>query len=223
MARWRGASGVSSAFGGMRAQIQVPKLTGGNSNLLRGRPERTPPGRGALIFGILLIMVCLAVGIGGFVSLTEELPYRAGWAGEPGTLSLVFCRTIGSDKGRHADCDGEFRADTRAQPTLVDIEGDNAYASDRAYPARLHSDGQTASVVGGKMVAYILAGMFVALGFIIGIGWTMVYGSIIVVMWRFFGRSWRMRRSPGAVPVFVGGVLVLFGFVSWIVGNVLSI
>lgn len=226
MARRRGANGAGSAFGGAHEQVPVPKLTDSNSNLLR-RPARMPtgrkpPGKVMLTIGMLSILICLAVAIGGFVSLANELPYRAGWAGTPGTVSLVLCRTVGSGKSKHTDCDGEFQADSQASPKFVGIEGDNTYSMLRAYPARLHSDGQTVSVVGGKTVAFILGGMFTVLAFIVGIGWLMVYGAIGVIMRRWVGWVWRPRRSVGAVPMMVAGVLLLFGLAGGIVGSVLS-
>lgn len=150
--------------------MPVPKLTERNSNLRR-RSGRKPPGKVATVIGALSIMGILALAVSGFVSLTEELPYRAGWAGTPGTLSLVMCRTVGSGKNQHTDCDGEFRVDAQTPPTLVSIEGDSTYSMSRAYPARLQSDGETASVVGGKSVAFILGGMFAVLGFTVGFGW----------------------------------------------------
>ena len=220
MARRRSANGGGAPFGGGHGQIPVPKLTERNSSLRRS--GRKPPGKFATVVGILLIMGLLAMGVSGFVSLTEKLPYRAGWAGTPGTLSLVMCRTVGSGKNQHTDCDGEFRVDAQAPPTLVSIEGDNTYSMTRTYPARLHSDGETASVVGGKSVAFILGGMFAVLGLTVGFGWLVVNGWIVTVMRRWFGRVWRPGRAAALAPMIVGGVLVLFGAVSGIVGSALS-
>ena len=222
MARRRGANGGGSPFGSGHELIPVPKLTERNSKLSRRRSGRKPPGKFAIIVSVLSIMACLAVAIGGFVALTEKLPYRAGWAGTPGTLSLVLCRTVGAGKSQHTDCDGEFRTDAHTPPTLASIEGDNTYSMTRTYPARLHSDGETASVVGGKSVAFILGGMFALLGFIVGLGWLMVFGAIGMIMLRWFGRMWRVGRAATVAPVIVGGVLLVFGIVSGIVGSALS-
>jgi hypothetical protein len=219
VARRRGSNG-GSPFGGGHELIPVPKLTERNSNL-RGRSRRKPPGKFATIVAILSIMGLIALGVSGFVTLTEKLPYRAGWSGTPGTLSLVMCRTVGSGKNQHTDCDGEFRANAQTPPVLVSIEGDSTYSMTRTYPARLHSDGQTASVVGGKSVAFILGGMFAVLGFVIGLGLPMLLGAIVTVM-RWFGRVWRPGRAATLTSLIVGGVLVLFGLVGGIVGSALS-
>jgi hypothetical protein len=213
--------GTGSAFAGARNQVPVPKLNTGNSNLRRSR-RRKPPGKVAVTIGMLIFASCFAAGIAGVVSTIDELTYRAGWAGTTGTLSMVVCETEGSGRDEHTDCNAEFRTGPEAQLTSVSVEGDNTYASDRSYSARLHSDGQTASVVGGKTVAYMLGGRLALLGFVVFIGWLVVAGIIGAVIRRRRGVTWQPGRRAALAPLVTGGVLVAFGIVSAIVGAVLN-
>lgn len=175
-----------------------------------------------MTIGILSILVCLGVAIAGFVSVTVELPYRAGWAGTPGTVSSITCETVGSGKSQHTDCDGEFRAGAGAPTVFVSIEGDSTYAAQRVYSARLHSDGETVSIVGAKSVTYILGGLFAVLGAVdlFGLGLLM---SIVGVMLRlrhgmpWHPPMWAMRGPLIAIPVLFG-----LGIVFGIVGAVLN-
>jgi hypothetical protein len=135
---------------------------------------------------------------------------------------MISCETVGSGRGEHTDCAGSFRTGPRAQPTQVTIEGDNSYASDRGYPARLHSDGQTASVVSGKTVAYALSGMLALLGFVVFVGWLAVMWIVAVTIRRRLGRPWRPARWVGWTPFIAGAALVALGIIGWMVGVMLS-
>lgn len=171
---------------------------------------------------MLVMLALFGLAITGFVRLTVELSYRAGWAGTTGTLSMISCETVGSGRDEHTDCDGFFQTGPGAQPTQVVIEGDNTYAGNRSYPARLHSDGQTASVVSGKTVAYILGGMLAVLGFVVFMAWLMVTWIVGIVIRLRLGQRWRPGRWAALTPLIAGGLLVVFGVISAIVGAVLS-
>jgi hypothetical protein len=199
----------------------VPKLNGSNSNLGRSRRSK-PPGKFAVTIGLVFVAIFLGVSIAGFVGLVVELQYRAGWVGTPGTVSMVSCETVRSGRSEHTDCDGEFQSGDGSAPTLVSIEGNNTYASDRGYAARLHSDGQTVSVVGGKTVAYVLGGMFATLGLIVFIGWFGVAGIIGFVIRHRLGRPWRLGKRAALAPLIASGVLLVFGIVGGIVGGSLG-
>ncbi|HEX3783639.1 MAG TPA: hypothetical protein VHX38_28575 [Pseudonocardiaceae bacterium] len=220
--RRRAVNGTDSTFGSAPEQIPIPKLTGGNSNLRRSR-RRKPPGKVVITIGVLSFVFCLVLAIGEFVSTTEELPYRAGWAGTPGTVSSVSCQTEGSGRDEYTLCEGVFRTDSPAQPMLVSIEGDSTYASDRGYPARLHSDGQTVSVVGGKAVVYILGGMLAILGFVVFLGGMMLIAIVGFAIRRRRGRRWQPSKRIVLAPMITGGVLLGFGIIGGVVGAALGI
>jgi hypothetical protein len=135
---------------------------------------------------------------------------------------MISCETVGSGRTEHTDCDGEFETGRGAVPTSVSIEGDSTYASDRAYPARLHSDGQTVSVVGGKSTAYVLGGMFAALGFIVFAGWMVAAVVVGVIVRRRAGQRVRMGKRVVLAPLITGGVLLALGIAGGIVGACLS-
>ena len=213
--------GAGSPFGGGPERIPVPKLNPGNSRLGRSR-SRKPPGKVATTIGVLVILGMLAAVIAGFVGLTVELPYRAGWAGTPGTLSMVSCETVGSGRDEHTDCNGDFQAGSLAQLVPVSVEGDNNLPSDRTYSARLHSDGQTVSVVSGKTIAYVLGGMFATFAFVMFFGWLAVMAIIGTVIRRRGFVQWRLGKRAALVPLITAGVFVVFGVASGIVGAVQS-
>lgn len=221
MVRRRDGRSSRAAFDGASERVPVPRLSRGNSSLGRSR-SRKPPGKVRLTIGIVSILLCFGGAIAGFVALTLELPYRAGWAGTPGTVSLITCESVGSGRGKHTDCDGEFRAGPNAEFVSVSIEGDSTYAIQRVYPARLHSDGQTASVVGGKSVAYILGGMFAVLGFVDLFGWSLAVGVAGVVLRRRRGMLWRPAKWTTRGPLIAFPVLIGLGIVCGIVGAVLN-
>ena len=172
--------------------------------------------------GLLSILLGFGVVVAGFVALTVELPYRAGWAGTPGTVSSVTCENVGSGRSRHVDCDGDFLASASAPPVSVSIEGDSTYSSQRVYPARLQSDGQTVSIVGAKPVAYILGGMFAVLGLVVLFGWGLIVAVVgAVARWRPWAPwhlpKWAVRGLLIAIPV-----LLVLGIVCGILGAVLN-
>lgn len=220
MARRRGAHGSGSAFGGPEP-VPVPRLNTGNSSLGRSR-GRKPPGKVGKTVGALFMLAIFGLAIAGFVSATVELSYRAGWAGTPGTLSTVSCETVGSGRSESIDCDGFFQAGSRAQPTQVSIEGSNTYPSNHSFPARLHADGQTASVVSGKTVAYILGGVFALLGAVVFMGWFFVLWIVGITIRLRLGRRWQPGKWAALTPLIAGGVLLAFGIISGIVGAALS-
>jgi hypothetical protein len=218
----RRRGGSRAGFDDAPGRVPVPKLSRGNSNLGRARSRR-PPGKVALTFGYLSILLCFGGAVAGFVAVTTELPYRAGWAGTPGTVSLITCETVSSGRSSHTDCDGEFRTGPSAEFTAVSVEGDSTYSISRVYPARLHSDGQTVSVVGAKSVAFILGGMFAVLGFVDLFCWSPV---VSVAGWVFRrrrqGMPWRPARWAMRGPLIAFPVLVGLGIVFGIVGAVLN-
>jgi hypothetical protein len=154
--------------------------------------------------------------------LTATLPYRAGWAGTPGVASVISCETVGSGRDQRTDCDGEFRAGAGAPPVLVSVEGDDTYAIDRAYPARLHADGQTVSIVGAKPVVYLLGGMSAVLGIAMLFGWAFGISLVGVVLRRRYESRPRHARWATVGPPVVSGALVVLGIVGGIVGAILS-
>lgn len=218
MARRRGGHGSGSPFGGGAERVPVPKLNNRNSNLDRAR-RRKPPGKVAKTISVLVFVALLGLAVGWFVDLTGQLSYRAGWAGTPGTLSGILCESVGTSRGRHSDCHGDFAGG--GQVAVVTIEGDNSYSFLRGYPARLHADGQTASVTGGKTVAYVLGGMLATLAFVVLIGWFLVLGLVGFVV-RRRGGVWRLRKWAGLTPLIAAGVLLGLGIAGGIVGAVLS-
>lgn len=220
MARRRGGVGSGSAFGHGAERVPVPKLGRSNSNLGRAR-GRKPPGKVAKTFGVLAVLTVLGFAIAGFVDLTARLPYRAGWAGTPGTVSEISCETLGSGHSRHTRCDGVFRSD--GQALLVTVEGDNSYAGNRDYPARLHADGRMVSVTAGKLVAYIVGGMLAVLAFVVLIGWFLVFVLTGAVVRRVRGEMWRPARRLVLAPLIAVGVLLVSGIVSGIVGAALPL
>lgn len=175
-----------------------------------------------LTVGIVSIFLCFGAVVAGFVALAVQLPYRAGWAGTPGSVSMVTCETVGSGRGRHTDCDGEFRTGPDAEFTPVSIEGDSTYAVLRVYPARLHADGETVSVVGAKPVAYILGGMFAVLGLVDLFGWSLAITVAGAGFRRWRGVLWRPPRWAMWGPLVAFAVLVGLGIAGGIVGAVLN-
>ena len=218
VARRRGGHGSGSSFGGGSGRVPVPKLSSRNSKLGRAR-GRKPPGKVAKTFGVLIVLAFFGLAVGGFVDLTELLPYRAGWAGTAGTLSAITCRTVGS-RSPHQDCHGDFADGGRN--VVVSVEGDSSYSVAREYPARLHADGQSASVTSGKSVAYILGGMLAVLALVVFIGWFVVLAVVGFVMRRRLGGVWRPGKWSGMTPLFAGAGLLAAGIVSGIVGAALS-
>ena len=177
---------------------------------------RKPPGKVAIIVGALSLAIVLALGIGGFVDQTVLLTYRAGWAGVPGTLFAVSCETVGSGRDQETDCSGEFGGGAMTAPVGVDIEGTSTYPSDRSYPAQLHADGQTVSVVSGKNVAYAVGGMFALLALDVFLGWIAALAVVGLVV----RRPWRLRSWPVVTPFILGAVLLVAGIVSGTVGEI---
>ena len=214
--------GSGSVFGGGSERVPVPKLSRSNSNLGRSRSRsRKPPGKVAIAVGLVSMFLCFGGAVAGFVGLTVELSYRAGWAGTPGTASLITCESYGSGRDRHTDCDGQFRDDAGV-PSLVSVEGDDTYTILRVYPARLHADGQTVSIVGAKPVVYQLGGLSAVLGIAVFLGWAFAISLVGVVLRRRRGGLWRPARWVNLVPPMVGVALIGLGIVGGIVGAVLS-
>lgn len=219
MARRRGGNDSGSPFGGGAERVPVPKLDRRNSNLGRTR-SRKPPGRVAKTVSVLVFLVIFGFAAGGFADLTSQLPYRAGWAGTPGTLTRIVCASLSTGRSPRTRCYGDFAGG--GQVALVTVEGDNSYSLGRRYPARLHADRRTASVTGSKMVAYVLGGMLATFAFVQLIGWCMVSGLVGFVMRRRRGGVWRPARWWGLTPLIAAGVLLVSAIVSGIVGAALS-
>jgi hypothetical protein len=193
---------------------------------MRGRGQRRvrkPPGKIAMTFAWIFITLLCVGAVALFVSTVVELPYRAGWSGVAGTVSLVSCQTTGSGRDVHPVCTGVFVPDAdNTQARDVTIEGSNSFAAHRTYPARLHSDGATVSVVGAKLVANILAGMSAALMLVVFFDGYFVFVVILTVA-RRLGRVWRPSKLKGLLPAIVAAVLGLFAIAGAVVGANLSI
>ncbi|HEY4460602.1 MAG TPA: hypothetical protein VGN81_40255 [Pseudonocardiaceae bacterium] len=175
-----------------------------------------------MTIGLLSILLCFGGAVAGFVAVTWELPYRAGWAGTPGTVSFINCQTVGSGKSKHTDCDGEFQTGPGAQPVFASVEGGSTYAIEQVYPGRLHSDGRTVSVVGGKSVAYILGGMFAVLVFVDLLGWGLALTVATIVFQRRRGMSWHPPKWATRGPLIAIPVLIGLGIACAIIGAVLN-
>jgi hypothetical protein len=120
---------------------------------------RKPPGKLAIAWATLWMLVLFGVGVGWLVTSAMDLPYRAGWSGTPGVATAVDCQLVGTGRDESEDCTAAFIStdDTIFVP-YVAIEGHTNFTGTQ-YPARLHPDGRTMSVVGGKTVLFSLAGM----------------------------------------------------------------
>lgn len=128
--------------------------------LVRPRRTRDAAVRVLVVVIILGVVVICAAGV---VSTAVNLTYRAGWAGTPGALTRVVCHIVPANRGHDTECVGTF---TTPRPGVfvpfARVEGDRDYPAGR-YPARLHADGETVSVVGAASVLFILSGMTLAL------------------------------------------------------------
>jgi hypothetical protein len=175
-----------------------------------------------MTIGLLSILLCFGGALAGFVAVTMELPYRAGWAGTPGTVSFVNCETVGSGKSRHTDCSGEFLTGPGAQPVFASVEGDGTYSIRQVYTARLHSDGETVSVVGAKSVVYILGGMFAVLVFVDLLGWGLVLSVAGVIFQRRLGTPWHPPKWATRGPLVAIPALIGLAIGCAIVGAVLN-
>jgi hypothetical protein len=141
----------------------------------RGR-RRKPPGKVAIAWAVLWMLVLFGIGVGWFVTSAAALPYRAGWAGTPGVTASMDCELVGSGRDASEDCTAAFIADDGSVVVpFAHVEGQTDFTGTRL-PARLHPDGATISVVGGKTVLFTLAGMAGALMPIALIGCFGYYG-----------------------------------------------
>jgi hypothetical protein len=200
----------------------VPKLTDRNLRAGFGRQGRKRDGKVAQTFGLLMFLGMVVLLIVFLVSQVEELPYRAGWSGVPGTVSAVFCETEGSGKSTHLVCDGEFRQTGGSTPPVaVTIEGSNYFDGNRGYPARLQPDGQTVSVVGSKTVVYLLAGMAGTLAILSFLGGYLVLGLIMFIR-RRLGRFRKPSKFVGLLPACLAGLFIVLAIAGWIVAASLS-
>jgi hypothetical protein len=149
-----------------------------NVALNRHGRSRKPPGKLAIAWAVVWMLVLFGIGIGWFVTSAVELPYRAGWSGTPGDAWGVHCELVGTGKDASVDCSAVFTStDGAIFAPYVAIEGHTRFAGPGSYPARLHSDGRTVSVVGAKTVLFTLAAMVGALMPIVLIGCVGYYGA----------------------------------------------
>jgi hypothetical protein len=107
--------------------------------------------------------------------------------------------------------------DRNAGSALVTIEGQNSFAGDRAYPARLHPDGQTVSVAEPMTVAYVLAGMSALLALVALVGGYVGYLFAGLVL-RRLGRAWQPTKIVVLLPMIVAGALFLMAIAGVVVG-----
>lgn len=136
---------------------------------------RKPAGKLAIAWAAVSMLILFGVGVVPFVTSAKELPYRAGWAGTPGVATAVDCQVVGTGKDQTVDCTAAFISTDNSTFVLGAIEGHTNFAGTQ-YPARLHPDSRTISVVGAKTVLFTLAGMVGSLLPIVLLGCFGFYG-----------------------------------------------
>jgi hypothetical protein len=193
---------VSGRADGTPGGLPHPVLKDGNSSVRRTR-NRPPPKAGpvAVVFGVLVALAF--AGIGGTLLVTgvREIGFRAGLAGQPGTVLAVECHYVGSGHNRSQSCDGYF------QPggVLVALNGTTDPGL-RPRPARLHGDGRTASVTGVGPVAGSVAELLFGLDLAVA-GLALLASMVITVLVRVRGPRGALGRPATARTRFWGRVL----------------
>lgn len=160
---------------------------------LRGRlPERTlgwVRARLMVVGPAVILLAILAISLVKFVGVASVLPYRAGWAGVPGTASLVVCSDGGVPSGP-VTCYATFGGDDgRRQVDEAVIEGRHMVPV-QDYSARLHPDGRTISLVTPADLLNTLGELF---GLFVGI---VVAAGLLYVGLHSTARRWLGRPTP---------------------------
>jgi hypothetical protein len=117
--------------------------------------------RGLLHPALAVVLLVVALGlIGTDVALgINQLAYRAGWSGAPGTVVRMHCRMTGGDQDADNACTAGFVSLDRAVTVpAASVEGHTTFTH-LPYSARLHPDQRTVSIVGAQTVLFALAGM----------------------------------------------------------------
>lgn len=206
---------TGGGFGGDGPLPPPPKLRIRSSRRSAPRKPAGPVARTFAVFGLVLMF---ALGVYWLVAGAVSLTYRAGWAGTPGAVRSVVCFDVGSGRNSSLQCFGDFTStDGRVVLHDTDIEGDNDFSVLRTYPAALHADGSTVSVVGTKDVAYILCGMLFALLAVELFG---CFGALVVLtaVRRRAGRPVQPSKRAGRVLLWTVGVTAVLGVAAGIVG-----
>jgi hypothetical protein len=161
------------------------------------------------------LLVSFAISAILFVSVSVELPYRAGWSGTEGTLSQVSCDTSDALNS----CSGQFTpAGANGKQVFATVEGTNLLDPNTSYQVRLHSDGETASVVAAKTVAYILAAMSLLLMALVLTGGYLALGVLALARSRP-GLVWGPSRFQALLPLVLAGALGLLALVGEVLGS----
>ena len=196
--------------------MPVPDLTKKNApGLPRPRTGRPSHKVARAMIAVLLVLM-FAVSVLLLVVLSNELTYRAGWNGVAGTVSAASCETQPSSRGENVVCTGMFISnDANPVPALVTVEGSNSLSGSVDYPAQLHQDGQTASLVGAKPVVGILAGVAGALTIAVFFG-GYCWPAVLTALDRWRGRMWRF-------PLYLAGGFGLLAIAGSIISAILTV
>jgi hypothetical protein len=188
---------------------------------LRGRPttrliEWLAPKVVVGLFALLLLAI-LVFSVGGLIGGSMLLPYRAGWAGVPGTAAPVGC-TSGS-RDQSGTCYATFvpAAGTPDVDRVV-VEGRGMLA-DHDYPARLHPDGRTVSLVGSAGALSVVAALFgLFVGVVLSVGLLGI--GVHATARRWLGpRQPRDYRLPLRVIAVTSGVLGVAAIALYLVAR----
>jgi hypothetical protein len=117
--------------------------------------------RGLLHPVLAVVLIVVALGLLGTDAVlgANQLAYRAGWSGAPGTVARMHCRMMGTEQDTDNSCTAGFTSqDGRVFLPAARVEGQTTFTH-LPYAARLHPDGQTVSIVGAQTVLFALAGM----------------------------------------------------------------
>lgn len=164
------------------------------SRQLRGRPsnrliEWLGPKIVVGLFALLLLGI-LVFSLGGLVGGSAILPYRAGWAGVPGTATPVGCTSSSRDQG--GTCSAAFVPTTGTGDVDRAVVEGRSMLANRVYPARLHPDGRTVSLVTASGVLSVVAALF---GLFVGVA---LAAGLLAIGVHATARRWLGRRQPMA-------------------------
>lgn len=170
---------------------------------LRGRPATrliewfTP--RATVGFAAIVLIGILVYSAAGFVGAAAALPYRAGWAGVPGTASVARC----TGDPQNVACTATF-TDGRHGVERAVVEGHGRVGA-RDYPARLHPDGDTVSLVTASGLVYLVAELFgLLVGIVLAAGFLAIGGHATARRWLGRPRPMSYRRQLRVISVTCG-------------------
>ena len=176
-----------------------------------------PPTRFGQAVLCTALLVALLISLAFLIGVGAELPYRAGWSGTAGTLSSISCDTDNSGNSTFVDCSGQFTPASGGAQVTATVEGSNPLDTDASYPVRLHSDGETASVVSARTVVYVLAALAICLLGVVVSGGLLVIGIFGLARSRP-GLVWGPSRFIALLVLVTAAVLGLLA----IVGNIVA-